>query len=242
MMKNKYIMVIATSLFIIMAGVFYSCSYGNNKGQDILLTSDESNLADNSGVFGQLDDTDTSVVNNSQDNNKQLAINNLQDNNTQELIYVHLCGAVVNPDVYQLDSKSRLVDLIEMAGGLCEDAAGDYINQASIVKDGQRIYIPTKEELNDISVSDYLDGEKNNKEDNQKPNEKLNINSANETELMALPGIGQAKAKSIIEYRNKNGSFSDITELMSIPGIKEGLFAQIENEITIGNDNKNKGY
>ena len=237
MIKNKYILLIATGLFIIMAGVFYSCSYGNNKGQEILLTS-ESNQGHESNDSGLHDDTDQSLAINWQDNNKQSDNNELQVHNNQELIYVHICGAVFNPDVYQIEDGSRLIDVIELAGGLCEDAAGDFINQARIVEDGQRIYIPTKEELNEISVSDYLDGEKVNQEDNQELNGKVNINTADETELMTLTGIGQAKARSIIEYRNKNGKFSDITDLMKIPGIKEGLFAQIENEITIGN-NKN---
>jgi competence protein ComEA len=62
---------------------------------------------------------------------------------------------------------------------------------------------------------------------------RVNINTADETTLMSLPGIGKAKAKSIVEYRNKNGSFKTTEDLMKIPGIKEGLFAKIEDLVTV---------
>jgi len=100
------------------------------------------------------------------------------------------------------------------------------------VEDGQRIYIPTKEELKELSVQDYITGDKSNQADSQAVR-KVNINTADENELMTLPGIGQAKARSIIEYRKKNGSFKSITDLTNIPGIKEGLLARIEDMITV---------
>ena len=84
--------------------------------------------------------------------------------------------------------------------------------------------------------ADYLIGQIDNKEDGQSDEKvptRVNINTADEMELMSLPGIGQAKAKTIIDYRNKNGEFSAISNLMDVPGIKEGLFSKIEDLITV---------
>jgi competence protein ComEA len=100
-----------------------------------------------------------------------------------------------------------------------------------IVEDGQRIYIPTRNELFELSVDEYVLGDNFGKADNV--GNKVNINTADETELMSLPGIGQAKAKSIIEYRKKNGGFKANDDLMNISGIKERLFSQIEDMITV---------
>ncbi|NLL71945.1 MAG: hypothetical protein GX237_00245 [Clostridiales bacterium] len=223
MKKNKYIPILASGLFIIIAGVFYSCSYKENQGQEILLISQENDSK-------QKDNQSNTNQNNDQDNADQTLW--IQLDSVEEHIYVHLCGAVVKPDVYEVESGSRLKDLIVLAGGLTSDAAGDYINQASLVEDGQRIYIPTKDELKDLSLSDYISGDGD--EGNDERGSKVNINKADEAELMTLTGIGEAKAKSIVEYRKKNGEFKDIRDLMNVPGIKEGLFAQIEDEITLG--------
>ena len=231
-MKNKYIIITATCLFLIVTGVCYSCSYEKNRGQEILLSSD-----DNIG-----DDDDPSKAENKDDiihskedkpqSNSEPQIIELTEELHESTIYVHICGAVVNPDVYQVKTGTRLVELIDYAGGLIPEAADDYINQAISVEDGQRIYIPTKNELNELSVDQYVIGD-NQKQSDIEIDKKVNINTADETRLMSLPGIGQAKAKSIIEYRNKNGSFKAIEDIVNISGIKEGLFTQIKDLLTV---------
>jgi competence protein ComEA len=148
------------------------------------------------------------------------------------LIYVHVCGAVVNPGVYQVPEKARIIECIEAAGGLTLEAADDYINQAGKAEDGQRIYIPTQAELKELSLDEYISGDNNNQTD-ETAEKKININTADEKELMSLPGIGQAKAKSIIEYRKMHGDFKDPADLMNIPGIKEGLFARIKDLVIV---------
>ena len=228
MMNKKYIIILVSGLFIIVAGILYSCSYKEKKGQEILLSSRESGSmqSDNSDISRQ---AGISKLNTSKSDASQK--DTQEDSQIEPQVYVHLCGAVVTPDVYEIEAGTRLKDLIELAGGLSEDAAGDYINQASVVEDGQRIYIPTKDELKDMSVSDYVLGEEGG---NNQSNAKVNINTADETEFMRLTGIGEAKAKSIVEYRKKNGDFKEIKDLMKVPGIKEGLFTQLEDEITLG--------
>ncbi|HHT97574.1 MAG TPA: hypothetical protein GXZ90_06740, partial [Clostridiales bacterium] len=155
-------------------------------------------------------------------NTDELIINeeNNKDNNTDkntEIIYVHLCGAVIDEGVYEVAYGTRLIELINLANGLKENAASSYINQAVILEDGQRIYIPTLEELDNIQASNFNEIDETDKA-------KININTANISELIEIPGIGEAKAKSIIEYRQANGKFKMIEDIMKIPGIKQGVF------------------
>lgn len=227
-MKKNYFYTGITIGFFLIAGVCYSCSY-KAKEESAAFVSSLENSKDGKTQDQALKGDD------SQEETLQ-EVNLIRDETTdleQAYLYAHICGAVVMPGVYQAKSNARLIDLIELAGGLREDAAEDYINQAQGVKDGQRIYIPTREEIRELSVSAYIEGDKSSQETSKEAAAKININEAGEEELMSLSGVGQSKASSIIKYRNENGNFKAIEELMNIPGIKEGLFNQISSYITI---------
>ena len=142
-------------------------------------------------------------------------------------VYVYVCGAVNAPGVYELKEGARVYEAIQLAGGLTEAAAADAVNQARIVTDGEQIRVPTVEEAQNQGAGvagEVTEGTENNK---------ININTAGKEELMTLTGIGEAKAESIMDYREKNGSFTSIEELMQIEGIKEGVFNKIKDDITI---------
>lgn len=142
-------------------------------------------------------------------------------------VYVYVCGAVNAPGVYELKEGARVFEAIQLAGGLTEAAAADAVNQARIVTDGEQIRVPTVEEAQNQGAGvagEVTKGTENNK---------ININTAGKEELMMLTGIGEAKAESIMDYREKNGSFTSIEELMQIEGIKEGVFNKIKDDITI---------
>lgn len=142
-------------------------------------------------------------------------------------VYVYVCGAVNAPGVYELKEGARVFEAIQLAGGLTEAAAADAVNQARIVTDGEQIRVPTVEEAQNQGAGvagEVTEGTENNK---------ININTAGKEELMMLTGIGEAKAESIMDYREKNGSFTSIEELMQIEGIKEGVFNKIKDDITI---------
>lgn len=144
-----------------------------------------------------------------------------------EQVYVYICGAVNIPGVYCLEKDARIFEVIQKAGGLAEKAADDAVNQARIVQDGERIYIPTVEEVQNSGTGvagTIIEGTEN---------KKVNINTAGMEELMTLTGIGEAKALSIIEYREEKGRFESIEELMEIEGIKEGVFNKIKEDIMI---------
>ncbi len=146
----------------------------------------------------------------------------------QKVCVVHICGAVVNPGVYTLEEGSRIYQAVDAAGGFRQDAKEDYLNQADLIADGMKIYVPTNEEAEEalwegISGSLTADDEAG----------QVNINTADEERLCTLPGIGSTKAKSIITYREKNGLFQTIEDIMNVEGIKEGLFQKIRDSITV---------
>lgn len=144
-----------------------------------------------------------------------------------EKVFVYICGQVQYPGVYELDPGARIFEAIQLAGGVTDQAAPEAINQAKPVTDGEQIYIPSAEELQidgtgvGMKVTEGAD------------NGKININTAGKEELMTLAGIGEAKALSILNYREEHGKFESVEQLMEIEGIKEGVFNKIKQDITI---------
>lgn len=135
-----------------------------------------------------------------------------------EEIYVYVCGAVVQEGVYRLPEGSRIFEAIEQAGGFREDAAPTGVNQAQVLEDEMTVYVPTVEE--EVSNESASDG-------------KVNLNKASKEELMTLPGVGASRAESIIKYREQNGGFQTIEDIMQVSGIKEGLFEKIKDLIKV---------
>ena len=150
------------------------------------------------------------------------------------LLYVYICGAVNVPGVYTLPEGSRICDLFEAANGLTQEAATDFWNQARVLVDGEMIYVPTTEELDEKQISG-LDGSSNltNTTNANDTNGKIDLNTASLEQLMEIPGIGESKAKAIINYREENGGFSSIEEVMNIEGIKEGVFSKMKEYIVV---------
>lgn len=144
-------------------------------------------------------------------------------------IFVYVCGAVNAPGVYELDQGSRVYEAIAMAGGLSKEAAGETLNQASVARDGERIYVPSK---SDLEKGLAADGRPETTDPDASKEDKVNINTSTKEELMNLPGIGDAKAESIISHREANGPFTSIEDLMQVEGIKQGVFNKIKDRIT----------
>lgn len=147
-----------------------------------------------------------------------------------DVIYVHVCGSVVSPGVYEVAKKDRAIDAITKAGGFCQGAAKDAINLAQLLMDEQRLYIPSQEEVEkglyqvEQAVNISLDEENGSQ---------VNINVASKEELMTLPGIGEAKAESIISFREEHDGFQSIEDLQKITGIKQAIFQKVKDYITI---------
>ena len=140
---------------------------------------------------------------------------------TEKRVYVHICGEVNKPGVYSVPEGFRVYELLELAGGATAEGAPDAMNLANIVKDGERIVIPSQEEA---SMAASESGENTGL---------INLNTASVNQLMTLPGIGESKAKDIVRYREENGGFQSIEDIMKISGIKEAVFQKIRSLITV---------
>lgn len=149
----------------------------------------------------------------------------------QELLFVHICGAVNAPGVYRLPKGSRIADAVLRAGDFSENAAKDYLNLAKPVLDGEKIYVPNKDEAEQNLEGKRLQDEKSENGESFS----VNLNTVGVDELMKLPGIGQTKAEAILAYRREHGAFSSCEELMQVPGIKQSVYEKIRDNITVGN-------
>ena len=178
--------------------------------------------------------TITEGVQEGTDNSEQKQSADTEPNKVYSLV-VHVCGAVQLPGVYELMAGSRVVDAVEAAGGFTADAASSYVNLASEIADGVKIWIPTVEEAqmlgNELGTS--LDGISDSGLYTDTQSDKININTADKELLCTLPGIGQTRADSIISYRESHGGFSAIEDIMNVSGIKESSFQKIKEYITV---------
>lgn len=163
--------------------------------------------------------------------NLEKTINDLQNDLIEEnehnssdenidLTFIQVAGEVRNPGVYQFDSAVKVFKIIEKAGGLTEDANVENINLVETAYDGDKIYIPNEDDIvkNQISTSQ---------------GEYVNINKASKEELMALQGIGEAKASAIIKYRETVKRFNSKEDILEVSGIGSAVYDKIETSIRV---------
>lgn len=168
-------------------------------------------------------------------------------------IYVDIKGAVVNPGVYKVEDNTIVDEIITLAGGLTEQADTSLTNLAKVVENGDLIIIYTKEEIENSNLKESVikivdkecvcpniqnDGCINNEiteniTNKEKQTDIININSATLEQLMTLDGIGESKAKAIIEYRETNGPFSKIEDITNVSGIGENVYQKIKDRLTV---------
>ena len=129
-------------------------------------------------------------------------------------IIVHITGCVEKEGIVKLQEGARIADAIEEAGGTTLDANINNVNLAYKLKDGQKIYIPSNIEEDATVISQKDEGIVNDLNESQG---KININTASQTELETLSGIGPSMALKIIEYREKNGTFLKIEDIKNVP-------------------------
>lgn len=169
---------------------------------------------------------------------------------TQTLYKVDIKGEVVSPGIYSLSPDSRVIDVIEQAGGLTDQANTTVINLSKKITDEMVIIIYSNNEVKDFESTkekETIIQEKcNQKDENSLKNDacitttetsaqdtKISLNNATLEQLMTLPGIGESKAKEIISYRDEHSGFKSIEELTEVTGIGESIFAKIKDYITI---------
>ncbi len=236
-------------IFVVAAGIFYLCAVkksGEGNGVEVVLQSEEG--TQNGGMGGLRDTADRQKTGNlGEIAEVGKIVNQGKSEDTKEIqsgemVYVHVCGAVNKPGVYALPAGSRTADAVICAGDFAPKAARDYLNLAKQVVDGQKIYVPDKEEAARFleegtlpgagSSEETLFGEGTVKNEVQKEDTAyVDINVAGAEELMTLPGIGKAKADAILAYRKEHGAFSSCEELMQVPGIKESIYQKFCDRI-----------
>ncbi len=154
----------------------------------------------------------------------------------EEMVYVHVCGQVVSPGVYQLLKGSRVYEAIALAGGCTEQGALDCLNMAQEVADGMKIQVPDQEMARRILEEQPAGTGQNQLSglgQGQSAQTLVNINTASKEQLMTLSGIGESRAEDIIQYREEYGGFQKIEDIMKVSGIKEAAFQKIKDSITV---------
>lgn len=142
-----------------------------------------------------------------------------EEQENADRIFVHVSGEVLVPGVYELPADARVFDALYAAGGLTENAAEEAVNQAVKVRDGDMVFIPAKgtEQVLGIQITD----------------DRIDINRATAAELTGLPGIGEAKAEMIVQYREQHGAFSCPEDILNVTGIGNSIFEQIREKIKV---------
>ena len=182
-----------------------------------------------------------------QEENELIKKEEPKEEKVKEIEYkVDIKGQIIAPGIYTMKSSSRVIDVINEAGGLTENADTSVINLSKKITDEMVIIIYSKEQVLEFSkvkeIEKQVQDKCNQIDENSLKNNacittdeittKISINTATKEQLMTLQGIGEAKAKDIIKYREENGPFNTIEDLKNIPGIGENLFAQIKEDIT----------
>ncbi|MCI7083625.1 MAG: helix-hairpin-helix domain-containing protein [Tenericutes bacterium] len=189
-------------------------------------------------------------------NNKNELIDSFENNSYElkdevkaEKIIVDIKGEIKKPGVYNIKVGSRVNDLINEAGGLSKNANTRFINLSKKLEDGEVVVIYSNKEINDAKKNDKLEvtapcvceevkndacyNENSTNNNTNNGSKIVNINTASIQELTTLNGIGESKAKAIVSYRDKNGKFKAIKDIMNVSGISETLFSKIKNNITV---------
>lgn len=224
MKKIKYLKAVLIAVVLVLTGIIYSCQRVGKEQPDSTLgtplTTEEIKQTD--ALIDLPENTD-------------IEKEDITGKPKDASCYVHICGAVKRPGVYEVSPGTRIFEVIGKAGGFTKEADEAYINQAASVSDGQQVYIPTKEEVikgePKASADNKTPGGSEHLRSNPDSKGKVNINTATKEELCTLPGIGEAKAGSIIDYRTNHGSFRSIEELKKIDGIKNAVYNKIKDLI-----------
>lgn len=254
-MKKQMIRYLATAICVLAAGICYSCS-GRTNQVDLDSRISEADLRtertdEEAGVQSGLISAETAAREESGEEPSDASSENSLPCQTESVrFYVHICGEVNNPGVYEMEPGSRIFQAVEMAGGLTEEAADQCLNMAQEIGDGMKITVPSREQLGQTGEAGAKEGTagvpgewiefpggsgkgSGGAAEGAGEEKKVNLNTASKEELMALRGIGEARAEDIIRYREEFGPFRTIEEIMNISGIKEAAFRKIKDSITV---------
>ncbi|KRL91319.1 helix-hairpin-helix domain-containing protein [Lactobacillus kalixensis] len=213
--KKKYLLIIVAGIAIF----FFMKNSNSNKEANQL---GNNNISQNSSSFSSSTSSSMQTSNTTQSESKEVTVD--------------ISGAVKHGGVYTLKNGARLQELIEAAGGLKDNAQVKAINRAVMLKDQDKIHIPYKGEKVENATTVTSNGESTpstSGTSSSQTGDKVNINTASAADLQKLNGIGEKKAEQIIAYRDQNGQFKKIEDLMQVSGIGEKTFAALKDQLAI---------
>ena len=219
-LKNKKIigLVIITIIIFIVSIFLYKQKSSNAFKEEYMTEIFEEESNDNMEYTETLEE-DTTIIN--------------EDSIDRNKIIVEIKGEVAKPDVYQLEEGSIIKDLIDMVGGVTEEADLSRINRAEELLNHELIIIGNINDETESSVVQNNSTYSSNGNNSDKVSTLININTADLEQLKEITGIGNIKAQSIIDYREANGGFKSLEELKNVDGIGDKTFEKIKEQITL---------
>ncbi len=216
---KKQITIVTVLLFFLAAGLWYMLRNGG-------FSEKQENTTELVGVLDSLETEPTGALSGGKE-----SVDNSQVQ--PETLVVYVCGAVNTPGIYTLAADSRLYEAVALAGGFSAEADPAYHNLARNITDGERIYILSCTETKALDTEQQVAGEDGALPSFTEGAILINLNTATVEQLMELPGIGEARAADILEYRARIGQFTDIEEIMNVSGIGEAMFEKMKDKITV---------
>lgn len=219
-LKNKKIIGLAIiTIIIFIVSIFLYKQKSSNAFKEEYMTEIFEEESNDNMEYTETLEEDTTIIN--------------EDSIDRNKIIVEIKGEVAKPDVYQLEEGSIIKDLIDMAGGVTEEADLSRINRAEELLNHELIIIGNINDETESSVVQNNSTYSSNGNNSDKGSTLININTANLEQLKEITGIGNIKAQSIIDYREANGGFKSLEELKNVDGIGDKTFEKIKEQITL---------
>ena len=219
-LKNKKIIGLAIiTIIIFIVSIFLYKQKSSNAFKEEYMTEIFEEESNDNMEYTETLEEDTSIIN--------------EDSIDRNKIIVEIKGEVAKPDVYQLEEGSIIKDLIDMAGGVTEEADLSRINRAEELLNHELIIIGNINDETESSVVQNNSTYSSNGNNSDKGSTLININTADLEQLKEITGIGNIKAQSIIDYREANGGFKSLEELKNVDGIGDKTFEKIKEQITL---------
>lgn len=252
--NNKKIIIVVSIVSVISIGIisYIIISSFNFRGEEISEDFELEELKENDLNSAEIqEDVENSNSIEEQEGanlneEKSIKIRETTNLDGNKKIIVHISGEVISPGVISLEEGARIVDAINMADGVTEEADLSKVNLAYVLEDAQKIYIPNINEKEEKEIVENMEdgvvisgsgtsngNDSNSGNDSKNENVKININTANVKELQKLSGIGESIALRIVTYRKENGKFNSIEDLKNVSGIGENKFNKIKNNIFV---------
>lgn len=219
-LKNKKIIGLAIiTIIIFIVSIFLYKQKSSNAFKEEYMTEIFEEESNDNMEYTETLEEDTSIIN--------------EDSIDRNKIIVEIKGEVAKPDVYRLEEGSIIKDLIDMAGGVTEEADLSRINRAEELLNHELIIIGNINDETESSVVQNSSTSSSNGNNSDKGSTLININTADLEQLKEITGIGNIKAQSIIDYREANGGFKSLEELKNVDGIGDKTFEKIKDQITL---------